>query len=67
MAQVIEADWPAVRDVMRQLDLSQPYITKLIHRQRLAAVRTRLGWLVDPDSVRAFDAHRQARKAAKAC
>jgi len=57
------ADWPAVRDVGRQLDLSLPYVNHLIHRQQLSGVRTRLGWLVDPESVRAYEAQRQGTKA----
>jgi hypothetical protein len=56
------ATWPAVRDVVRELGLSQCYINQLIHGGRLDAVRTRLGWLVDPKSVMAFAAEREARK-----
>jgi excisionase family DNA binding protein len=56
------AEWPAIRDVTRQLDMSQPYVTRLIHSGRLQAVRTRLGWLVNPESVAAFAAERTARQ-----
>jgi len=53
--------WPAVRDVVRQTHLSPAYISQMIHAGRLRAVRTRLGWLVDPDSVAAFEAERASR------
>ena len=53
--------WPSVRDVVRETRLSQAYINQMIHAGRLHAVRTRLGWLVDPASVAAFEAERAAR------
>jgi hypothetical protein len=56
------AMWPAVRDVVWRLDLSQPYINRLIRLGRLRAVRTRLGFLVDPESVAAFEAERARRQ-----
>jgi len=55
-------EWPAIRDVMRQLDVSQPYVLRLIQAGRIRAYRTRLGWLVDPRSVRAFEERRAARR-----
>jgi hypothetical protein len=58
------AAWPSIRDVVRELDLSQVYINRLVRQGRLRAVRTRLGWLVDPASVAALEAERVARKAA---
>jgi hypothetical protein len=54
-------EWPGVRDASRQLDVCAPYVNRLIHRQRLRAVRTRIGWLVDPDSLAAYEAARRAR------
>jgi hypothetical protein len=56
--------WPAVRDVVRDAGISQGYVSQLIHANlpRLRAVRTRLGWLVDPASVAAFKAERGARQ-----
>jgi hypothetical protein len=57
--------WPAVRDVVRETGLSQAWISQLIHAGRLHAVRTRLGWLLDPASVAAFEAERAARKATR--
>jgi hypothetical protein len=54
--------WPAVRDVVRETQLSQTRISQLIHTGRLRAVRTRLGWLVDPESVVVFEAERAARR-----
>lgn len=67
MAEVLEADWPAIRDAQRRLDVSAVYVGRLIREQRIRAVRTRLGWLIAPDSLAAFEAERAARKAAKAC
>jgi hypothetical protein len=56
------AEWPSVRDVVRELDLSQVYVNRLVRQGRLHAVRTRLGWLVDPQSVAEFQAEREARQ-----
>jgi hypothetical protein len=58
------ASWPSVRDVTRQLDVSQVYINRLLRRGVIHGVHTRVGWLVDPESVRVFEAERAARKAA---
>ena len=58
--------WPSIRDVVRELDVSPTRVTQLIHGQQLSAVRTRLGWLVDPESVRAYEASRALRAARKA-
>jgi len=57
------AEWPAVRDVVRELDLSQVYINRLVRQGRLRAVRTRLGWLVDPESVKTYARQRAERRA----
>jgi hypothetical protein len=56
--------WPSVRDVVRDLGVSQTYVSQLIRAKppRLRAVRTRLGWLVDPASVAAFRAERERRQ-----
>lgn len=55
--------WPSVRDVARQLDVSQGYVFRLLHSQppRLRAVRTRIGYLLDPASVAEFEAERTTR------
>jgi hypothetical protein len=58
-------EWPAVRDVMRDVGISQAYVSRLIKAGRLHAVKTRLGWLLDPDSVAAFQAERAARLRAR--
>jgi excisionase family DNA binding protein len=58
-------DWPSIRDVTRTLDLSAPYVLRLIHRGDLEAYRTRIGWLVDPKSVEEWEAQRAARKTAR--
>jgi hypothetical protein len=54
------ATWPGTRE----LDVSQAYVNMLIHADppRLRAVRTRLGWLIDPASVAAFKAERERRQ-----
>lgn len=57
--------WPAVRDAMAVLQVSQVWVLRLIAQGELRAVRTRLGWLVDPESLEAVRAARVARKAAK--
>lgn len=56
--------WPSVRDVARELNVSQGYIFQLLHATppRLRAVKTRIGWLLDPVSVARFKAERQARQ-----
>jgi len=61
VAQVIESDWPSVRDATRQLDVSNVYVLRMIRQQRIRAARTRLGWLLDPRSLAAFEAERAAR------
>lgn len=54
--------WFAIRDVMRTLDVSQPYAHRLVAAGRLRAVRTRLGYLVDPQSVAEFQRTRRPRR-----
>lgn len=54
-------EWPAVRDVVRDVGISQGYVSQLIKAGQLRAVKTRLGWLLDPESVAAFQAKREAR------
>jgi excisionase family DNA binding protein len=55
------ATWPNVRDVAKQLDVSAVYAWRLIRLGRLQAVKTRNGFLIDPQSVVAFAAQRTAR------
>jgi excisionase family DNA binding protein len=55
-------DWPNVRDVAKQLDVSAVYVNYLIHAGRLEFVRTRLGFLVRPESVVQFEAARADRR-----
>jgi ribosomal protein S13 len=57
------AEWPSVRDVVRELDLSQPYVNRLVRSGALRGIRTRLGWLVDPDSVKTYARQRAERRA----
>ena len=54
-------DWPAVRDAVRRLEVSQPWVLHLIQRGELRAVRTRLGWLIDPASLDTVAAERATR------
>ncbi len=56
----LDVTWPAVRDVMRTTGLSQARISQLIRAGHLRAVKTRLGWLIDPQSVAALQAERAA-------
>jgi hypothetical protein len=57
--------WPSIRGVARQLDVSTVHVLRLIQTGRLSAERCALGWLVDPTSVSAYAEVRHARKAAK--
>lgn len=50
------ANWPAARDVQARLGFSGPYVNQLVRTGRLHAVKTRLGYLIDPQSVEAFAA-----------
>lgn len=58
-------EYLTVREVSLRLGYSQVHTNRLIHSGQLQAIRTRLGgWLIDPDSVKAFEAQRKARRAA---
>jgi excisionase family DNA binding protein len=54
------AEWPAARDVQIRLGYSGPHVNRLVRQGKLRAIRTRLGWLIDPQSVEAFAAARSA-------
>ena len=56
------ANWAAARDVQARLGFSGPYVNKLVRTGRLHAVKTRLGWLIDPQSVEAFAAVHYPRR-----
>jgi hypothetical protein len=64
MTETDAALWPSVRDVAREMDVTVGYIFQLVHAKppRLRAVRTRIGWLLDPTSVATFKAQRMARQ-----
>jgi excisionase family DNA binding protein len=62
MGETVGADWPVVRDAVRELDVSSAYVARLIRDRRIRAVRTRLGYLIDPASLAAFAAERIARQ-----
>ena len=55
-------EWPSVADVVRESRMSQTRILRLIHRGTLEMVRTRVGIVVDPESVSKWMADREARK-----
>jgi hypothetical protein len=59
------AEWPSARDVARVCDVGPQYISWLVARGRIRAVKTRLGYLVDPASAAEWQAARMARKAEK--
>jgi hypothetical protein len=52
--------WPSIADVVRATGLSQSVIHRHVASGKLFAVRTRLGWLVEPESVAALQAERAA-------
>lgn len=55
--------WPSISDVVRQAGISPTRVRQLIGVGRLRAVNTRLGYLIDPDSLAQWQAYRAARKA----
>lgn len=57
------AAWPTVRDASRRLDVSSVWVTHLLRSGNLRAVKTKLGWLIDPTSVDRLARERQARLA----
>ena len=57
--------WPSVRGVCKQLDISQPYVHRLLVAGRLRGVRTSLGWLLNPESVTQFVESQSSRKRAR--
>lgn len=57
------ADWLTVTEAARALSISPNYARTLATRNKLVAIRTHLGWLVDPASVEAYQPKRKPRKA----
>lgn len=57
------ATWPSARDAARRLDYSVMHISRLVRSGKLQAVRTRIGWLIDPESVAAYEVERETQKA----
>ena len=49
-------------ETARRLGVSITWIKTLINRGDLVAVRSSLGWLVDPDSVASYQARRNGRE-----
>jgi hypothetical protein len=65
-AMVIDvATWPTVRQLTRRWDISQVYVNRLIADGRLQAVRSPLGYFVNPESADAYEREREARKAGR--
>jgi len=58
--------WPSITDVTRQAGISPTRVRQLIAAGRLRAVKTQLGYLIDPDSLSQWQAYRAARKAVRA-
>ena len=56
--EVTITEWPSVRDVADELGISNVYAHKLVHTGKLRYVQTRLGKLIDPQSLRVFAAER---------
>ncbi len=54
--------WLTVRQATRLLDVNQSTISRLIATGRLHAVRTALGFFLDPQSVAEYQTARAARK-----
>lgn len=54
--------WLRTGQVARRLDATGAYVNGLIRRGQLVAVRTPLGYLVEPESVEAFLADRERRR-----
>jgi hypothetical protein len=59
------ATWPAVRQLTQRWDVSQVYVNRLIRDGRLAAVRTPLGYFVNPASADAYERERAERATAR--
>lgn len=55
-------EWPSIRDAAETLHMAAPSVWRLIQTKHLDAVRTRLGYLVDPASVAAYAERRALRK-----
>ncbi len=46
--------WHSVQSARDELELSRQGIRNMLGRGDLVGVKTRIGWLIDPASVRAF-------------
>ncbi len=46
--------WHSVQSAREELSLSRQGVRNLLERGDLNGVKTRVGWLIDPNSVRAF-------------
>jgi hypothetical protein len=64
-SEIAIATWPTRSDAARELDLSPERISQLINEGRLAAITTRLGRLINPDSLARMKREREARQAAE--
>lgn len=60
------AEWLTVTEAAHKLNLSAPYMRELVVREKFTAIRTHLGWLIDPASVEAYKPARKPRGPRKA-
>ena len=58
-------DWLSPSQAGRLLGTSGQWVTELCRRGRLRAVRTALGWLVDPDEIEDLAEEREKKAEAK--
>jgi hypothetical protein len=56
------ARWPSVADVCRDEQVTFAYVYRLLHRGTLAGIHTRVGWLLDPQSVAAWAVSRHRKE-----
>jgi hypothetical protein len=55
------SEWPSVADTCRELNVVQSRVAELIRTGRLRIYRTRVGILVDPESIARYAAERKPR------
>lgn len=61
--QSVPVTWISPAMAARQLGVTPQMVSKLIRQQRLRAVQTALGHLIDPASVDKYELERRQRKA----
>ena len=53
--------WMTAREVARRLDCSTANVHSRIRQGRIVATKTRFGWLIDPESVSAYERSRRQK------